>query len=272
MSTQHRDNTNLQTKLDRVKQRSQQDRGIVFNNLGHLIDLDMLRRCHHGLDGSKAVGIDGVYKYEYEQNLEGNLEQLLINIRKGSYHPKASRIVEIPKSDGSKRPLAIACHEDKIVQEATKRIVEAIYEPLFIECSHGFRPARGCDTALIALRQHLMKWECRAVLEIDLRKYFNTIPHEILIKMLEKKISDQRFLRLIIKLLKAPTMKPDGTETKNEIGSPQGSLCKALHKVLWFLQFWQTYTHTMLLIHGLRMKNLKDAQRRPLSSDTQTIW
>jgi group II intron reverse transcriptase/maturase len=214
----------------------------VFNNLGHQVDLDLLRRCFHSLDGSKAVGIDGVTKEEYEQNLEKNLEQLLIKIRRGSYHPKASRIVEIPKSDGSRRPLAIACFEDKIVQEAVRRIVEAIYEPVFLECSHGFRPELGCHTALIALDKNLLSWDCGAVLEIDLRKYFNTIPHEPLVKMLEAKITDQRFLHLITKLLKAPTLNEVGVAVRNEIGSPQGSILSPvmaniyLHYVMdtWF--------------------------------------
>lgn len=214
----------MHTKLNRIKQRSQQSRGTVFNNIGHLINLDALRQCHHSLDGTKAVGIDGMSKEKYEQNLEGNLNQLLMKIRKGSYHPKAARIVEIPKSDGSSRPLAISCHEDKIVQAAVKQILEAIYEPVFLTCSHGFRPGRGCHTALIALDKKLRNVNCGAVLEIDLRKYFNSIPHDPLIRMLASKITDQRFLYLIIKLLKAPTLNEEGKTVRNEIGSPQGSI------------------------------------------------
>ena len=145
----------LPTKLDRVEQRSRQDRATVFNNLGHLINLEMLRECFDSLDGSRAVGIDGIKKKTYGESLEINLQQLLIKIRRGSYHPQASRIVEIPKADGGKRPLAIACLEDKIVQEAVKRIMERIYEPQFEESSHGFRPGRDCHTALSALGKHL---------------------------------------------------------------------------------------------------------------------
>lgn len=214
----------------------------MFNNLGHLINLEMLQLCHHKLDGAKAVGIDGVTKEAYERNLGDNLKKLRMKIRQGSYHPKPSRIVEIPKSDGSARPLAISCHEDKIVQEAVRRILERIYEPLFLECSHGFRPRRGCDTALVALNEHLKSYDCGAALEIDLQKYFNTIPHEPLIRLLKLKIADSRFLHLIIKLLKAPTLTKDGKAEWNEIGSPQGSILSPvmanlyLHYVLdiWF--------------------------------------
>jgi RNA-directed DNA polymerase len=242
MPTQHRGKLDLQTKLNRVEQKSRQDRGMVFNNLGHLINLEMLETCHHGLDGAKAVGIDGVKKVEYERDLDRNLKELLIKIRQGSYHPKPSRIVEIPKADGSMRPLAISCHEDKIVQEAVKRILERIYEPIFLNCSHGFRPGRSCYTALAALDRPLMNADCGALLEIDLRSYFNTIPHEPLERLLRLKISDNRFLHLIIKLLKAPTLGKDGEVMRNEVGSPQGSILSPvianlyLHYVLdiWF--------------------------------------
>jgi group II intron reverse transcriptase/maturase len=224
MSTQHRDKELWNTKLSRVIARSQQDRGTVFNNIGYIISLEMLRECHRALDGSKAVGIDRITKDKYGENLEQNLTQLLLSIRKGTYEPKVSRIVEIPKDDGSTRPLAISCHDDKIVQEAVRRIVEGIFEPLFLNCSHGFRPTRGCDSALIALNKNLMGADCGAVLEIDLTKYFNTIPHEPLIRMLEVKISDRRFLNLIIKLLKAPIRNKEGIVERSEIGSPQGSI------------------------------------------------
>jgi len=165
--TQQRGQLDLQTKLDRVEQRSRQDRKTVFNNLGHLINLEMLETCHRRLDGAKAVGVDGIRKEDYERELDQNLKGLLMRIRRGSYHPRAARIVEIPKADGSMRPLAISCYEDKIVQEAVRRILERIYEPIFLECSHGFRPGRGCESALVALDKNLKKLECGAVLEID---------------------------------------------------------------------------------------------------------
>jgi group II intron reverse transcriptase/maturase len=202
----------------------------------------MLRECYDCLDRTKAVGTDGITKEAYGKNLENNLMQLVLKIRNGSYHPQPSRLVEIPKVSGGKRPLAISCLEDKIVQEAVKRIIERIFEPLFMNSSHGFRPKRDCHSALADLGRHLGKWECGAVLEIDLQKYFNTIPHEPLMKMLKAKISDERFLRLIIKLLKAPILNPSGVIERNEIGSPQGSILSPvianiyLHYVLdtWF--------------------------------------
>ena len=143
----------------------------------------------------------------------------------------------------SSRPLAISCFEDKIVQEGVRRILERIYEPLFLRDSHGFRPGKGSDSALIALNEHLRG--CGAVLEIDIQKYFNTIPHEPLIRLLKLKIADRRFLYLIIKLLKAPILTTDGKQERNEVGSPQGSILSPLianiylHYVMdiWFQWF-----------------------------------
>ncbi len=239
----------LNTKLDRIEQRSRKDPKAIFNNLGHALDLDLLRMCFYSLDGKKAVGTDKITKEQYGKKLETNLQDLLKRIRNGSYYPKPSRIVEIPKADGSMRPLAISCVEDKIVQEAVRRILERIYEPHFLDCSYGFRPNRNAHQALASLDKRLLKESCQAVVDIDLRKYFNTIPHKPLGMLLQKKVKDHRFLCLLIKLLKAPTLNKDGKAERNEIGSPQGSILSPLlaniylHYVLdeWFIHLNQQY-------------------------------
>lgn len=237
-------NKELNTKLDRIEQRSRKYPQATFNNLGHAIDLDLLRACFYSLDARKAVGMDGITKKQYERKLESNLSEILKKIRNGSYYPKPSRIVEIPKADGSKRPLAISCTEDKIVQEAVRRILERIYEPHFLDCSYGFRPGRNAHQALADLDKRLLKESCKSAVDIDLKKYFNTIPHKPLGRILQKKVKDRRLLYLIIKLLKAPTLDKDGMPQRNEVGSPQGSILSPLlaniylHYVLdeWFVQ------------------------------------
>jgi group II intron reverse transcriptase/maturase len=180
------------------------------------------------LDAKKAVGVDKITKEMYGNKLESNLLDLLKRIRNQSYYPKPSRIVEIPKVDGSKRPLAISCIEDKIVQEAVRRILEKIFEPHFLDCSYGFRPGRNAHQALAALGKRLLQKNCWMAVDVDLKKYFNTIPHRHLGKILQTKVKDKRFLYLIIKLLKAPTLDKDGTISKNEVGSPQGSILSPL--------------------------------------------
>lgn len=242
-------NTKLNTKLDRIEQRSRKYPDAIFNNLGHAIDLDLLRTCFYSLDARKAVGVDGITKKQYGRKLELNLLELLKKIRNRSYYPKPSRMVEIPKADGSKRPLAISCTEDKIVQEAVRRILERIYEPHFLDCSFGFRPGRNAHQALANLDKRLLKESCRVAVDIDLKQYFNTIPHKPLGKILQKKVRDRRLLYLIIKLLKAPTLNKDGTLQRNEVGSPQGSILSPLlaniylHYVLdeWFAKINKEY-------------------------------
>lgn len=119
-----------------------------FTSLFHLIDAEMLKQCHKELDGSKAVGIDEVTKEEYGRNLDANVTDLVERLKRKAYKPQPAMRVYIPKDSGKMRPLAIACYEDKIVQLALKKILEAIYEPRFLENMYGFRPGRGCHDAI----------------------------------------------------------------------------------------------------------------------------
>ncbi len=112
----------------------------MFNNLGHLIDRELLKQMYYRIDGSKAIGIDGINKEIYGRQLEENIDTLIKSIRRGTYRPKPAKLVEISKEDGSTRPLAISCFVDKFVQMAVSEILTRIYEPLFLPCSFGYRP------------------------------------------------------------------------------------------------------------------------------------
>lgn len=109
----------------------------------------------------------------YEKNLHRNIKELYLKIQRGHYRPQAARIVQIPKEDGSTRPLAIACFEDKIVQKAVSRVLEAIHESLFLPCSYGFRPKDNCHEALKALMCSTYTFEKGAMIEIDIQKCFD---------------------------------------------------------------------------------------------------
>lgn len=237
-----------QTKLERIGTIAALKPDIVFNNLGHCITVEMLRDFYYQADGSKAIGVDNITKEKYGENLESNLSNLIERVRKGRYRPKPSRITEIPKEDGSFRPLAISCFEDKLVQNAVSKILNIIFEPMFLPCSFGSRPGRNCHEALRALNQYNWRLWDGAIVEIDIRKYFNTIPHEALNECLRKKISDKRFLRLINTLMKAPTL--EGEErVPNRIGCPQGSIISPIlaniymHYVIdtWFEEIKKTH-------------------------------
>lgn len=131
------------TKLEGISQLSRENPDMVFTSVGHLINKELLRECHEEMDGKKAVGINGISKEEYGVHLEEKLELLERRIKNKSYKPKPARKVEMPKEDGKTRPLSIYCYEDKLVQEALRRILEAVFEPHFYDEMMGFRPGRG---------------------------------------------------------------------------------------------------------------------------------
>ncbi len=151
MTVHSNDRKSWLTKLERIGELSAQNRGMVFNNIGHLVDADMLKEQYQRLDGKKAVGIDKVTKADYGEQLDRSINELIKQIRRGTYKPKPARITEIPKEDGSTRPLAISCVEDKLVQLAVSALLTKIYEPLFLPCSFGFRPGQSCHDALRAV-------------------------------------------------------------------------------------------------------------------------
>ena len=241
MAVHSKDGTTWLTKLDRIGAISARSQDTVFNNIGHLINTDMLKEQYRQLNRNKAVGIDGVTKEVYGERLDENVNDLIKRIRRGTYKPKPAKITEIPKEDGSRRPLAISCLEDKLVQLAVSTILSKIYEPLFLPSSYGFRPKRGCHDALRALTAAVFPNVNGAIVEIDIRKYYDSIPHEALMRLLRNKISDRRFLRLIEALITAPIRKGKD-EMSNMCGCPQGSIISPilanvyLHHVIdeWF--------------------------------------
>ena len=236
------------TKLDRIGERSARDEHCVFSNLGHVIDADMLKELYQRLDGSKAVGIDGVSKEAYGEQLDERVSDLVRRLRRGTYRPKPARVRRIPKADGGTRPLAISCIEDKLVQLAVSTILQAIYEPRFLPCSYGFRPGRSCHDALRALNRATYRNWHGAIVEVDIRKCFDSIPHSALSNMLRQKISDRRFLGLVNTLMTAP-IKDGAQTTDNERGCPQGASVSPvlaniyLHHVLdeWFESIKSTH-------------------------------
>jgi group II intron reverse transcriptase/maturase len=189
----------------------------------HYYTVENLQACFEALDGRKALGVDGVSKAEYGQNLEENLRELHRKLRQMSYRPQAVRRVEIPKEDGTFRPLGISCLEDKIVQEMTRQILEAIYEPVFIETSYGFRPKRSCHHTLRQLNNEVMTKPVNWIADLDLARFFDTMPHQEILAVMRERIKDRKFLHLIARMLKAGVQTPGGI-VQDELGSPQGSI------------------------------------------------
>jgi len=222
-STTPRSGQKTATGVERIARRARQEPQTRYTSLMHHFTVENLRACFESLDGKKAIGVDGVTKAMYGQNLEGNLQALHQKLHQMSYRPKPVRRVEIPKDDSSTRPLGISCLEDKIVQEMARRILEAIYEPVFIDTSYGFRPGRSCHDALRQLNHEVMSEPVNWIADLDLAKFFDTMPHVDILAVLSERIADRKFLRLIARMLKAGVQTPGGV-VYDELGSPQGSI------------------------------------------------
>ena len=211
------------TKLERIMEISATTPKPEFTSLYHLINIEMLKQCHKELDGSKAVGIDKVTKAEYEEHLEENLTNLVGKLKNKAYKPLPSLRVFIPKANGKKRPLGIASYEDKIVQLAVKKILEAIYEPRFLNCMYGFRPNRGCHDAIKEVHRQISNEHINHVVDADIKGFFDHLSHEWMMEFLKLYINDPNLLWLINKYLKAGVMTA-GVFEESEEGSAQGNI------------------------------------------------
>ncbi|MBU0478453.1 group II intron reverse transcriptase/maturase [bacterium] len=189
----------------------------------------------------KATGIDRVSVKEYEYDLEANLKDLVARLKAKKYKPQPVRRVYIPKSEGKKRGLGIPTVEDKIVQMGIKKILEAIFEVDFIDVSYGFRPNRSCHKALNVLDKTIMTRPVNYVVDMDIRKFFDSINHQWLMRCLRQRIKDTSLLRLVARFLKAGIME-EGKFIKTDRGTPQGGILSPvlsniyLHYILdlWF--------------------------------------
>lgn len=220
----HRGGTIMLTKLERISQLSKENPEMVFTSIGHLIDKEMLIECHNKMEKDKAVGIDGVTKEEYGDNLDENLDRLIASLKKKSYRPQPAKRVEIPKGNGKTRPLSIYCYEDKLVQEALRRILEAVFEPHFYEEMMGFRNGRSCHMALRKLNSMIEKQKTNYILDADIKGFFDHIDHRWAVKFVESRIKDPNVIRLVRRMLKSGIIK-DFQYEETEEGSGQGSVC-----------------------------------------------
>ena len=209
------------TKLERIAEISAQSKRPNFTSLYHLINAELLKRCHRELEGKKAVGIDEVTKEKYSEALDSNIEDLVLRLKNKAYKPLPTRRVFIPKQNGKLRPLGIVSYEDKIVQLALKKVLEAVYEPRFLNCMYGFRPKRGCHEAVKDVYQHLSHGKINYIVDADVKGFFDHIDHEWMMKFIEWHIKDPNILWLIRKYLKAGVM-VDGVYEDTEEGTIQG--------------------------------------------------
>ncbi len=236
---------------------------MAFTSLAYHMDLQWLHEAFLRTRKDGAVGVDGQWASDYRQNLEANLQSLLDRAKSGTYVAPPVRRVHIPKagSPTQTRPIGIPTFEDKVLQRAVVMLLEPIYEQDFHASSYGFRPGRGAHQALQSLWEQLMGCSGGWVLEVDIRKFFDTLDHAHLREALRHRVRDGVLLRLIGKWLNAGVME-DGSISYPDTGSPQGGVISPLlanvylHYVLdvWFEQEVQprlTGTHLPVSRGGL---------------------
>ncbi|MGE5529907.1 MAG: group II intron reverse transcriptase/maturase [Patescibacteria group bacterium] len=232
----------METKLARIARIARERPKERFISLVHHINVESLAASHRKMAAGKAAGVDGVTKAAYEENLERNLNALVERMKRQAYKPQPVRRSYIPKpGTDKKRPLGIPSYEDKLVQDVMARILNAIYEADFLDCSYGFRPGRGCHDALRELGRLIETRKVNYIVDADIKGFFDHVDHEWLLKFLRLRIGDPNMIRLIARFLKAGVMEA-GIVYDTPEGTPQGGVVSPilanvyLHYVLdlWF--------------------------------------
>ena len=230
------------TKQRRIAELARIHPEVSFTSLAHHIDLRWLHEAFQRTRKDAAVGVDGQTAEEYAKNLGGNLRNLLERAKAGTYFAPPVRRVYIPKGTGTEtRPIGIPSFEDKVLQRAAQMVLEPLYEQEFLDCSYGFRPGRSAHDALEALWKGLMDMGGGWIIDLDIRKFFDTLDQNHLREILKRRVRDGVLLRLIGKWLNAGVLE-DGGVSYPERGTPQGGVISPilsniyLHDVLdrWF--------------------------------------
>ena len=213
----------MSTQLDQIAKKAKSNPKLRFLSLAHLITPGFLKETWKQMNRRGASGVDGETTKEFEADLDMRVQKLCERLKRRAYRAPPVRRVEIPKGPGKvgTRPLGIPTVEDRLLQRAVARILEAVFEADFLDCSYGFRPGRNPHSALRALRRIIVTKKVGHLFEADIRGYFNHIQHEWLQKMVAHRIADPTIQRLIGKWLNAGYM-VGGVVTRTEEGSPQG--------------------------------------------------
>ncbi len=229
----HRNSTSVSTKQQRIATLAKQSPQMAFTSLAYLLDIDWLKEAYQRTRKDGAVGVDGVNAEEYEKDLEGNLQRLLDRVKSGTYRAPPVRRVHIPKGNSTTetRPIGIPTLEDKVLQRAVVMLLEPVYEQDFLDCSYGFRPKRSAHQALESFRSQLMDGQGGWVLEVDIRKFFDTLDHGHLRTFLRLRVRDGVLLQLIDKWLKAGVMEEGRELPRRRITSRRCDLTLAFERV-----------------------------------------
>ncbi len=230
----------VETKLGRLTEIARGNPKIQLTSLAYYLDKEFLRDCYEELKVKTSAGVDQVTVEEYGKDLESNLSRLVERMKAKRYRPQPVRRATIPKSDGSPRMRGVPAVEDRVVQRGIAKILSAIYEGLFLECSFGFRPNRSAHQALDRVDKAIMTKPIRCVVDYDIEKFFDNVDHRWMMECLKQRIKDPSLLRLIVRFLKAGVM-DQGNYLGTDLGTPQGgNLSPILSNVIlhYVLDLW----------------------------------
>jgi len=219
----------VSTLQQRIAERAKQSPQTGFTSLAHLMDIVWMDMACARTRKDGAVGVDGQTAEDYfGGDANGRLVDLLDRAKSGTYRAPPVRRVHIPKGTANQtRPIGIPTFEDKVLQRAVVMVLETVYEQDFLDCSYGFRPGRSAHQALAAVWQQTMDMGGCWFVEVDIRKFFDTLDHAHLRELLRQRIRDGVLLRLIDKWLKAGVLE-EGIVTVPEAGTPQGGVVSPL--------------------------------------------
>jgi len=240
----------MQTSLLAIAKKAQEKKDLRFFNLYRLIDENLLLDCWRDIRKNAAYGVDGIGAREYAEDLTGNIRNLVERLKRKTYRARLVRRHWIPKPDGRQRPLGIPVVEDKLLQLAVTRILEAIYEQDFLRCSYGYRPNKGALDAVDKLTVKLQFGEYNFVVEADIQGFFDNLDQDELVEMLSRRIGDRELLRLIKKWLKAGVLDIDGTVTHPLTGTPQGGIVSPILANVYLHYALDLWFHDLVRWHS----------------------
>jgi RNA-directed DNA polymerase len=218
----------MSTDRPRIAELAKQAPSMSFTNLSQYLTYATLLLAFVRTRPDRATGVDGQTAEAYAENLESNLQDLLSRAKSGTYRASPVKRAYIPKGTGTEnRPIGIPTVEDTVLQRAVVLVLEQIYEQDFLDCSYGFRPGRSAHQALGTLWQRLMGMGGGWVVEVDIRKFFDTLDHARLREFLQRRVRDGVLLRLIGKWLNAGVLE-DGVLSTPDEGTPQGGVISPL--------------------------------------------
>lgn len=208
--------------LNKIKQNSKSNNEEIFTRLyRYMLRADVYYLAYQNLYANKGASTEGVDSDTADSFGEEKIQKIINALSNESYAPKPVRRTYIDKANGKKRPLGIPTFTDKLVQEALRMILEAVYEPIFLECSHGFRPKRSCHTTLTFIKYNFSG--SRWFIEGDIKGCFDNIDHHTLVTLINSKIKDMRLMKLLWKFLKAGYIE-NWKYYATYSGTPQGGI------------------------------------------------